>query len=74
MGIFQDRQEAELTCLDLLNAFNNVNNEILIDKLYYYGIGGVSAELMKSYLDGRGEQVEWNNKLCHSRNVKHGVP
>ena len=46
--------------IDLQNAFDTVNHDILIDKLSYYGIRGPSNQWFKSYLSNRSQYVSIN--------------
>jgi hypothetical protein len=69
---------ASLFC-DLQKAFNCVNHNILLAKMDFYGISGISHKLMRSYLENRYQRVSWNNSQCMKVSskwelVKHGVP
>jgi retron-type reverse transcriptase len=44
--------------IDLSNAFDMVNHEILINKLKHYGIRGLSLDWIKSYFGNRQQYVE----------------
>ena len=60
--------------IDLQKAFDTVNHDILIDKLSYYGIRGLSNQWFKSYLSNRKQYVSINGYNSETMNVKHGVP
>ena len=47
--------------IDFRKAFDTVNDDILIDKLHYYGIRGTAHEWFQSYLTGRQQCVKFNN-------------
>jgi len=47
---FIDNNRYTIGVLDLSNAFDTVNHNILLHKLEHYGIRGVALELFKSYL------------------------
>jgi len=63
---------------DLQNAFDCVNHNILLTKLEFCGITGITDKLTKSYLGGRYQRVVLNNhssSLCSNwGEITHGVP
>ena len=60
--------------LDLAKAFDTVNHKFLLDKLYCYGIRGLPAKLLESYLNNRTQSTCTNGKKSSSSNVNCGVP
>ena len=63
-----------ITFLDLAKAFDTVQHQILLDKLYNYGIRGCAYNLLKDYLTNRQQRVKLNNKTSKFESVKMGVP
>ena len=65
MGIF----------IDFSKAFDTIQHKILLDKLYNYGIRGISHELINDYLTNRKQYVFYDNK-CYSvvNDISVGVP
>jgi len=63
---------------DLQKAVDCVNHNILLTKLEFYGITGITYKLIKSYLGGRYQRVVLNNhssSLCSNwGEITHGVP
>lgn len=63
-----------LTTCDLTKAFDCVSHEILLEKLRYYGVRGVTLDLIGSYLENRQQCVSAGNNRSTFKLVKHGVP
>jgi len=63
---------------DLQKAFDCINHNILLIKLEFYGITGITYKLIKSYLQGRHQRVVLNNHSSSSCSnwgeITHGVP
>ena len=59
--------------LDFSKAFDTVNHDILVKKLEYYGVRGVSKDWFVSYLSNRKQVVTINVKSCECT-VTCGVP
>ena len=55
-------------------AFDTVNHDILLDKMYHYGIRGVAYDWFCSYLKDRHQCVEFNGVTSSVINMKCGVP
>ena len=70
-----DKQE--LTCgifIDLTKAFDTVDHNILLQKMFNYGIRGNVYNLFQSYLSNRQQFVKVNNVNSNMKTVKCGVP
>lgn len=63
-----------ITFLDLAKAFDTVNHNILLNKLYKYGIRGIAYDLIKNYLTDRLQVVKINKIISKKCVVKLGVP
>ena len=59
-------------------TFNCFNDNILLTKLEFYRITGITYKLLKSYLKGRYQRVVLSNhssSSCSNRvEITHGVP
>ena len=60
--------------IDLEKAFDTVNHEILIQKLFHYGFRGVSQKLLKSFLSNIKQYVSINGIESDKLDVTRGVP
>ena len=60
--------------IDLKKAFDTVDNSILIEKLYHYGIRGTANKWICSYLMNRYQYVTINGTNSDYMNGLCGVP
>ena len=60
--------------LDLSKAFDTVDHNIILMKLYKYGIRGVAYDWIKSYLEERKQYVSFNKHDSSTMDIKCGVP
>ena len=63
MGIF----------IDLKKAFDTIDHTISLDKLYHYGIRGISNDWVKSYLMNRKQFVH-DDAISECNEIVCGVP
>ena len=60
--------------VDLQKAFDTVDHTILLNKLNYYGIRGITNNWFKSYLSNRRQYVTINGFKSDVAIMKYGVP
>ena len=60
--------------LDIKKAFDTVNHEILIEKLYHYGITGTVILWFINYLTGRYQCTKYGNSVSSLLLILCGVP
>lgn len=63
-----------ITFLDLAKAFDTVDHNILLEKLYRYGIRGKAQILISSYLKNRLQKVRVNGTYSEYEELNTGVP
>jgi hypothetical protein len=65
---------------DLAKASDGINHEILLAKLHFYEIWGISEDWVRSHLTNRRQKVEVKSPntsqyfFCDWCTLKHGVP
>ena len=59
---------------DLSRAFDTINHELLLQKLYGIGVRGVANDWIRSYLQDRSQSVVIQNNYSSERFVSLGVP
>ena len=60
--------------MDLSKAFDTINHELLIAKLYAYGFSKSSLLLISSYLSNRKQRVKIGNTFSSWVDLIQGVP
>ena len=61
--------------MDMKKAFDTINHNILLQKLYYYGIKNNAFTWFNTYLQNRPQRVKYDNKIYSSYEfMKCGVP
>ena len=60
--------------IDLQKAFDTVDHNILLSKLFSYGIRGAALEWFKSFLSNRSQTVSVSGIKFSSKPILHGVP
>ena len=69
-----NNQDTDVIYLDYAKAFDKVDHEILLHKLYAYGIRGKVLTWLEDYLSDRTQTVVINGKPSNPVPVKSGVP
>ena len=60
--------------LDIKKCFDTIDHEILLKKLYYYGIVDIELAWFRSYLTNRTQIVKCNGKVSEKSILNIGVP
>lgn len=71
--ISSERQIVEVIFVDLKRAFETIDRERLLEKLYQYGITGTVLEWFRSYLKDRKQQVQLNDGWAKMLTTEYGV-
>ena len=73
MGL-NSRIQIDVILLDSSKVFDKVPHQRLFLKLHHYGVRGNILEWVKSFLDGRTQQVVLDNTASSAAPVTSGVP
>ena len=60
--------------IDLIKAFDTLNNEIVVNKLHHSGIRGIVLEWIVSYLSSRKQFAQINDKSSENKTIRCGIP
>ena len=60
--------------VDLQKAFDTVDHKILLSKLEFYGIRGITNQWFNSYFNNRKQFVSINGIYSDETNIQYGVP
>ena len=60
--------------MDLSKAFDTINHDLLIAKLYSYGFSKISLKFIKSYLTNRWQRTKINKSFSTWTELMLGVP
>jgi hypothetical protein len=71
---YESRTNTCVTLIDLSKAFDSVSHDILVSKLYFYGIRNTELNLIKTYITNRRQIVKINNSRSKELIIQTGVP
>ena len=71
---YSDKTYALCLMLDQSKAFDLVEHNLLISKLYRYGLRGIVSDYFKSYLHNRKFYLAYNNTKTEEYAIEHSVP
>ena len=74
LDAIQSKQQNALLLMDVRKAFDTVSHNILLQKLYHYGIHGTAYKLLESYLSFRNQFVSVQNHHSSLKPINIGVP
>ena len=73
-NIVNHPSQTDVIYLDISKAFDTVSHDILLSKLWHFGISGSLWAWFKNYLCNRYQRVSINSNLSHTLPVVSGVP
>ena len=68
------KQNTISTFLDLKNAFEPVDHQVILSKWFSYGLRGHVLKVLKSYLSRKLQYTEIGSKKSSMKSIKIGVP
>ena len=70
----QNKENIAMLLMDQRKAFDTVSHNVLLQKLYHYGIRGPAHKLIESYLTSRKQFVSIDNVNSSAQSINIGVP
>ena len=70
----QNKENITMLLMDLRKTFDTVSHNILLQKLYHYGIRGPAHKLIESYLTSRKQFVSIDSVNSSAQSINIGVP
>ena len=74
LDAIQRKQQIALLLVDVCKAFNTVSRNILLRKLYHYGIRGTAYKLLESYLSFQNQFFSEQNHHSSLKSTNLSVP
>ena len=69
-----DGKATGIVAIDLSKAFDVIDHNILLTKLYNIGIRGQFLDILQNYLNGRTQYVKYKESCSNKEYMTHGVP
>ena len=70
-----DKSRSDIVYFDFAKAFDSVSHDLILHKLkHLYGVDGLMLRFIKSYLQGRQQQVVIGGSISSKLPVQSGVP
>ena len=69
-----DNENVVTIYVDFAKAFDSVNVNLLLSKLFHYGIRGKILKWLEAYLQNRKFYVKIQDEISTTRNITSGVP
>ena len=74
LDAIQNKQHTALLLMDIRKAFDTVSHNIVLQKLYHYGIREFALKLLESYLASRSQFVTVRNCNSSLKSINVGIP
>ena len=68
-----DNKKTAGVFIHLKKVFDTINHSILLKKLSYYGVRGISLDWIASYLDNRTQYVVFNDTCSDEKTIACGI-
>ena len=69
----EDNVGSVCTLIDLIKAFDTIDDKILLKNCKFYGLRGKIIDNLRSYLENREQYVFHNNSISDTKTIYYGV-